>query len=84
VINDNDVTFLVFRTAYETNENMFIGAPNGSGKLVCAEFALIRFFENNTNAKAVYCSPMDDLAQKVLLVYYCEINESYIFNSGVY
>lgn len=58
-------SFSVFRTAYESNENLFIGAPNGSGKLVCAEFALIRHFENSPNSKAVYCNPLDDLAQKV-------------------
>jgi pre-mRNA-splicing helicase BRR2 len=57
----------VFRAAYESNENVFIGAPNGSGKLVCAEFALLRHFENDPEGKGkvVYCSPLDDLAQKV-------------------
>jgi pre-mRNA-splicing helicase BRR2 len=56
---------LVFRTCYETNENVFIGAPNGSGKGVCAEFALLRHFENNPNSKAVYCTSLDDLAKNV-------------------
>lgn len=57
---------LVFRTCYESDENVFVGAPNGSGKLVCAEFALLRHLENNEpDAKAVYCSPIEDLAQSV-------------------
>jgi pre-mRNA-splicing helicase BRR2 len=56
---------------------MFIGAPNGSGKLVCAEFALIRHFENSPNFKAVYCSPLDDLAQKVGL-YLLNFNSAFV------
>lgn len=56
----------MFRTCYESDENVFIGAPNGSGNLVCAEFALLRDLENSSpDAKAVYCSPNEDLAQKV-------------------
>ena len=62
----NRLRILVFRTAYETDENVFLGAPNGSGKLVCAEFALIRHFLNNdATAKAVYCCPLEDIALKV-------------------
>ncbi len=58
---------LVFRTCYESNENVFSGAPNGSGKLVCAEFALLRPFSlpGNAKTKVVYCSPLEDIAQKV-------------------
>ncbi|KAI6238035.1 hypothetical protein M3Y99_00730500 [Aphelenchoides fujianensis] len=62
----NPIQTQVFRTAYDSNENVFIGAPNGSGKLVCAEFALIRHFEHNDpSAKAVFCCPLEDIAQKV-------------------
>lgn len=55
----------MFRTCYESNESVFIGAPNGSGKLVCAEFAILRHFQNNPDGKVVYCSPLEDLAKKV-------------------
>ncbi|KAI1727001.1 sec63 brl domain-containing protein [Ditylenchus destructor] len=61
----NPIQTQVFRTCYETNENVFIGAPNGSGKLVCAEFAILRHFENNPGSKVVYCSPLEDIAKKV-------------------
>jgi pre-mRNA-splicing helicase BRR2 len=61
----NPIQTQVFRTCYETNENVFIGAPNGSGKGVCAEFALLRHLENNPGTKAVYCTPLDDSAKNV-------------------
>ncbi|KAI6193789.1 hypothetical protein M3Y96_01056000 [Aphelenchoides besseyi] len=62
----NPIQTQVFRTIYDSNENVFIGAPNGSGKMVCAEFALIRHFEHNDpSAKAVYCCPLEEIAQKV-------------------
>uniref|UniRef100_A0A914KQ90 RNA helicase n=3 Tax=Meloidogyne TaxID=189290 RepID=A0A914KQ90_MELIC len=61
----NPIQTQVFRTCYETNENVFIGSPNGSGKSVCAEFALLRHFENNPNGKAVYCTSLDDLAKNI-------------------
>uniref|UniRef100_A0A915CXY3 Helicase ATP-binding domain-containing protein n=1 Tax=Ditylenchus dipsaci TaxID=166011 RepID=A0A915CXY3_9BILA len=60
----NPIQTQVFRTCYESNESVFIGAPNGSGKLVCAEFALLRHFENSSG-KVVYCSPLEDVAKKV-------------------
>lgn len=55
----------MFRTVYEGNDNVYIGAPHGSGKTVCAEFAILRHFNINPEAKAVYVSPMEDLAEKV-------------------
>jgi pre-mRNA-splicing helicase BRR2 len=61
----NPIQTQVFRTCYESNENVFIGAPNGSGKLICAEFALLRHFDNNPEHKAVYVTSIEDLAQKV-------------------
>ncbi|MCP9262026.1 hypothetical protein DINM_005324 [Dirofilaria immitis] len=47
-----------------SNDNVFIGAPHGSGKTVCAEFAVLRHFDNRPDAKAVYVTPMEDLAEK--------------------
>uniref|UniRef100_A0A914ZLT1 U5 small nuclear ribonucleoprotein 200 kDa helicase n=1 Tax=Parascaris univalens TaxID=6257 RepID=A0A914ZLT1_PARUN len=61
----NPIQTQVFRTVYEGNENVFIGAPHGSGKTVCAEFAILRHFDNKPDAKAVYVTPMEDMAEKV-------------------
>lgn len=58
----------MFRTVYESNDNVFIGAPNSSGKTVCAEFAILRHFDNNPESKCVYVTPHDDVANKVFCV----------------
>lgn len=42
----------VFRTLYDTDDNVFVGAPCGSGKTICAEFALLRLHTNNPTAKS--------------------------------
>ena len=55
----------MFRTCYESNENVFIGAPNGSGKGICALFALLRHYENSPNGKVVYCTPVEELAKNL-------------------
>ncbi|VDN01570.1 unnamed protein product [Thelazia callipaeda] len=61
----NPIQTQVFRTVYEANDNVFIGAPHGSGKTVCAEFALLRHFDNSPETKAVYVTPMEDMAEKM-------------------
>lgn len=56
---------LVFRTVYENSDNVLVAAPNGSGKTVCAELAIMRHFANNPDTKCVYVSPVEDIATKV-------------------
>jgi len=38
------VLFQVFNTVYNSDDNVFVGAPTGSGKTICAEFAILRWF----------------------------------------
>lgn len=65
----NAIQTQVFRTVYESNENVIICAPNGSGKTAIAELAILRHFENTPEgAKAVYITPMEDMALKVLFL----------------
>uniref|UniRef100_A0A0N5ASB3 U5 small nuclear ribonucleoprotein 200 kDa helicase n=1 Tax=Syphacia muris TaxID=451379 RepID=A0A0N5ASB3_9BILA len=61
----NAIQTQVFRTVYESNDNVFIGAPHGSGKTICAEFAILRYFDNNPDGKAVYVTPTEDLTNKI-------------------
>ena len=35
---------------------------------MCAEFAILRHFDNNPDAKAVYVTPMEDMANNVYFV----------------
>ncbi|CAI4227464.1 unnamed protein product [Auanema sp. JU1783] len=61
----NPIQTQVFRTVYENNDNVLVAAPNGSGKTICAELAILRHFENTPEAKCVYVTPMEDMAIKV-------------------
>ncbi len=64
------VLFLVFNTLYNTDDNVFLGASTGSGKTICAEFAILRLFSNeklkeNPEPKCVYVTPKEELAEIV-------------------
>ena len=55
----------VFNSVYNSDDNVFLGAPTGSGKTICAEFGILRMFTQNTDARCVYIAPLDALAQQV-------------------
>ncbi|KAG0308854.1 DEIH-box ATPase [Dissophora globulifera] len=38
----NPIQTQVFNTVYTLDDNVFVGAPTGSGKTICAEFAMMR------------------------------------------
>lgn len=61
----NPIQTQVFRTLYECDDNVFVGAPAGSGKLTCAEFALLRLHTNNPSSKCVYVNPVEQLCTLV-------------------
>ena len=44
---------------------MFVGAPTGSGKTICAEFAILRMFSAMPNGRCVYITPNPSLADEV-------------------
>ena len=48
---------------YNTDENVFIGCPTGSGKTVCAEFAMLRVLSREGRNRIVYIAPNEDIAQ---------------------
>lgn len=62
----NSIQTQVFNPLYNTEDNVFIGAPNGSGKTVCAEIAILRLFMvSEEEPKCVYITPKEQLAQIV-------------------
>jgi len=60
----NPIQTQVFNALYTTNDNTFIGAPTGSGKTVCAEFALLRLWTESADARAVYVTPFQELVDQ--------------------
>jgi len=60
----NPIQTQVFNSLYNHDENVLIGAAVGSGKTVCAEFAIMRLFkEERTKGKCVYVTANQDLAK---------------------
>lgn len=70
--------FLVFNAIYNSDDNVFVGAPTGSGKTICAEFALLRLFSQSQDGRCVYVTPLEALAQQVWI-----LNEVSIFSWGI-
>ncbi|PNS20329.1 Pre-mRNA-splicing factor brr2 [Sphaceloma murrayae] len=56
----NKIQTQVFNALYAQDENVFVGAPTGSGKTVCAEFALLRQWAQSDRGKAVYLAPYQE------------------------
>uniref|UniRef100_A0A8C7TG87 U5 small nuclear ribonucleoprotein 200 kDa helicase n=1 Tax=Oncorhynchus mykiss TaxID=8022 RepID=A0A8C7TG87_ONCMY len=52
---------LVFNAVYNSDDNVFVGAPTGSGKTICAEFAILRMLLHNAEGRCVYITPMEAL-----------------------
>lgn len=59
----------VFNAVYNSDDNVFVGAPTGSGKTICAEFAILRMLLHNAEGRCVYITPMEALAEQVQFVY---------------
>jgi len=53
----NKIQTQVFQALYTSDENVFIDAPTGSGKTVCAEFALLRLWSKREQPRAVCIEP---------------------------
>ena len=62
----NKVQTQVHSSLYTTNDNVFIGAPTGTGKTVCAEFAILRHWSQPTQGRAVYIAPFQELVDQRL------------------
>ncbi|PAA72657.1 hypothetical protein BOX15_Mlig007168g1 [Macrostomum lignano] len=59
----NAIQTQVFNSLYNFDENVLVAAPPGSGKSVCAEFALLHLFAANPNGRCVYVVARQELAE---------------------
>ncbi|KAF9624234.1 hypothetical protein IFM89_008969 [Coptis chinensis] len=62
----NPVQTQVFTVLYNTDDNVLVAAPTGSGKTICAEFALLRNLQKGPESamRAVYIAPIEALAKE--------------------
>ena len=58
----NPVQTQVFNSLYNTDDSVFIGAPTGSGKTICAELGILRLLTSKPEGKVVYVTPREQLA----------------------
>ena len=61
----NKIQTQVFNSLFGSADNVLIGAPVGSGKTVCAEFALLRHWLNPEASRAVYIAPFESLVNNM-------------------
>ncbi len=56
----------VFTVLYNSDDNVLVAAPTGSGKTICAEFAVLRMLQKSDGASArcVYIAPVEALAKE--------------------
>ncbi|EFX00969.1 pre-mRNA splicing factor [Grosmannia clavigera kw1407] len=58
----NRIQTQTFSSLFSTDQNVLVGAATGSGKTVCAEFALLRLWSGgNGSGRAVYVAPLQEL-----------------------
>ncbi|CAI2180063.1 11144_t:CDS:2 [Funneliformis geosporum] len=57
----NPIQTQVFNALYNMDDNVFVGAPTGSGKTVCAEFALLRLWTKQNHGRCVYIAPFQEV-----------------------
>ena len=57
----NKVQTQTFNSLYGTDGNVLVSSPTGSGKTVCAEFALLRHWAKQEPGRAVYVAPFQAL-----------------------
>ncbi|XAR59953.1 RNA helicase [Bertholletia excelsa] len=62
----NPVQTQVFTVLYNTDDNVLVAAPTGSGKTICAEFAILRNHQKGPESilRAVYIAPIEALAKE--------------------
>ena len=54
---------------YNQTENIFLGAPTGSGKTACIVLAMLRIFQQGyENKKIVYVAPFESICQNMYKV----------------
>jgi pre-mRNA-splicing helicase BRR2 len=60
----NKVQTQTFNSLFNTDNNVLVASPTGSGKTVCAEFALLHHWANEDAGRAVYIAPFQELVDQ--------------------
>eukprot|EP00850_Spirogloea_muscicola_P017869 SM000157S02099 [mRNA] locus=s157:242304:257751:- [translate_table: standard] len=60
----NPIQTQAFHTLYNTDHNVLLGAPTGSGKTISAELAMLRLFSTQPGMKVIYIAPLKALVRE--------------------
>lgn len=60
----NKIQTQTFKALIDSEDSVFIGAPAGSGKTVCAEFALLRHWAQQEPGRVIYIAPFQELVDR--------------------
>eukprot|EP00768_Dysnectes_brevis_P004185 gnl/Dysnectes_brevis/2987_a3680_779.p1 GENE.gnl/Dysnectes_brevis/2987_a3680_779~~gnl/Dysnectes_brevis/2987_a3680_779.p1 ORF type:complete len:2302 (-),score=441.14 gnl/Dysnectes_brevis/2987_a3680_779:144-6620(-) len=60
----NVLQTLMLHRVYNSRDNVFIGAPTGSGKTAMAELAILQMMRDTPNLKAIYIAPLKALVRE--------------------
>ncbi|WCJ30807.1 U5 small nuclear ribonucleoprotein helicase putative [Euphorbia peplus] len=62
----NPIQTQVFTVLYNTDDNVLVAAPTGSGKTICAEFSILKNHHKRSDSgvRAVYIAPLEALAKE--------------------
>ncbi|CAO2183145.1 unnamed protein product [Urochloa humidicola] len=64
----NPIQTQVFTVTYNSDDSVLVAAPTGSGKTICAEFAVLRNHQRavsgESNMRVVYIAPIEALAKE--------------------
>jgi len=66
ILHFNPIQTQSFNALFESDDNVLVCAPTGSGKTICGEFAMLRLFASSETAKCVYLAPKNDVAGAML------------------
>eukprot|EP01083_Nonionella_stella_P140495 430948_1 len=57
----NPIQTQAFQALYKSDDSVLLCAPTGSGKTICAEFAILRLLESLPNGKCVFIAPLEPI-----------------------
>lgn len=59
----NPIQTQIFFSLYQTNKNILVGAPTGSGKTIMSELAILNLIKEQPHKKTVYIAPLKALVR---------------------